>query len=786
MSGRPRMLFVIPSLRTGGAERVFTTLLNDFAGAGIDLHLAVLQREGRFFDELSPHVSVHDLAVRRSIHCCRRLLRLVRRVHPDVVCATSLRLNLVVTLLKPLLPTGTRVVIREVTALDALLGTGLRAAAVRQLVRFAYRRADAVICQSASLRSDLRRSCGIDFRQACVIPNPVDFDRIAARADAANPLGNAGPGPHVVAVGRLEPAKGFDRLIAAFPQLVRRQPAAQLWIVGDGRESPLLAAQAESFGIRDRVHFVGMQQNPYPWMRSADLLVLPSRREGLPNVLLEAIACQCPVVVLDHPGGTRDVMHDTGQEDRIVEDLAAWDDAWFERPSSLVRERARRLYDRPIVVEQYRRVLSGSDVPTTTQLPARQEPRTPDSATAARQRAAVRIAYITTIADTQWHFLRGQNPFLAERGFEIHAIAAPGPKLQQLAGRDGVSVHAVPLTRSIRPLQDLLAIWRMWRLLRRIRPHVVHVSTPKAALVGSIAAFLAGVPARLLLLRGLAHEGATGLRRALLRSADSLAARLCHRTLCVSTSLLELARSERILPLHAGRVPGSGMSNGIDAARFDPRSVRAASLSNTFTHESAEEPPVIGFVGRLARDKGLDLVAAAFARVRTEFPNARLLLVGGWDDEAPPPPNLRSRLEHDPHVHITGEVADPAPWLKVMSVFVFASRREGFPNAPMEAAAMELPVVATRATGTVDAVVPGVTGALVPHDDAGALADAIAQYLRSPELRRRHGRAGRQRVLREFQQDRVWHALLDQYIALLQDRGLPLPPAIPDLLQRAA
>jgi glycosyltransferase involved in cell wall biosynthesis len=356
-----RALFFIPSLRTGGAQRVFATLLNDLAATGMVLHLAVLQREGEFFAELSPLVTVHDLAVRRALQSAPRLRRLVGRLRPDVLLATSLRLNLLAALLKPVFPSGTRVVIREVTALDALLGDGWRASCLRALTRFAYPRADAILCQSPWLQADLRRLCGSGLPQSLVIPNPADFEGAALRAEAGRPYEGAGPGPHVVAVGRLEPAKGIDRLLTAFPSLLRKRPHAQLWLVGDGRESSRLAEQSRALGVRDRVHFVGMQSNPYPWMRWADLFVLPSRREGMSNALLEAIACQCPVVVLDHPGGTRDVLRETGQEWRMVDDLSAWDAAWFERPPPSVLSRARELFDRRIVVEAYRQILCDAE-----------------------------------------------------------------------------------------------------------------------------------------------------------------------------------------------------------------------------------------------------------------------------------------------------------------------------------------------------------------------------------------------------------------------------------------
>lgn len=394
------------------------------------------------------------------------------------------------------------------------------------------------------------------------------------------------------------------------------------------------------------------------------------------------------------------------------------------------------------------------------------------------------IAFITTIADTQWHFLRGQNRFLSDHGYQVHAIAAPGPALLKLQDRDGVYVHGVPMSRSIRPLRDLVALFKLYRTLRRIRPDLVHLSTPKAALLGAIAAFAARVPARIFLVRGLSLEAAAGLRRWMLARLEQLTAIFCHRTLAVSHSTRRLAETAGVVAAGHAVVPAGGMSNGIDTRRFDPRSGSPACVPTSPARESGRAALVMGFVGRLARDKGIDHLLLAWRSIRLRFPAARLLLVGAWDDDCPVDPAVRSELERDERVQITGLVADVAQYYRAMSVFVFPSRREGFPNAPMEAAAMELPVVATSATGNVDAVVDGVTGTLVPCGDSDGLAAAVERYLDSPELRRRHGRAGRQRVLREFRQERVWNAMLNEFESLLLERGLSIPDPTPALSLR--
>ena len=393
----------------------------------------------------------------------------------------------------------------------------------------------------------------------------------------------------------------------------------------------------------------------------------------------------------------------------------------------------------------------------------------------AREASAIGLAYVTTMPQTQWHFLRGQNRYMRAHGFEIHAVASPGPRLTEVAARDGAHPHAVTMSRRISPLRDCVSLVRLFLLLRRIAPDIAQVSTPKAALLGAIAASAARVPVRVFLARGSLTEGASGLKRRVLRWLERLTAALCHQTICVSPSLLAFLRAERILPPDGGLVLVNGMSNGIDATRFrlatpgkPPPSELLPSLVQAVRDPRAV---IVGYVGRLGRDKGIEQLAQAWESVRAEFPSAHLLLVGAWEKDHPVPVRWRDALTRDPRVHLPGRVDDVVPYYQVMSLCVFPSYREGFPNVPMEAAAMGLPVVATRVVGCVDAVVDGSTGTLVPPRDATALADAIARYLRDPELRRRHGEAGRGRVLRDFRPEPIWEALAAEYRRLLYARG---------------
>ncbi len=392
-------------------------------------------------------------------------------------------------------------------------------------------------------------------------------------------------------------------------------------------------------------------------------------------------------------------------------------------------------------------------------------------------RPRIRLVYVTTVAQTQWAFLRGQNAYLAARGFELHAIASPGPYLPRLAERDGAVTHAIPISRAITPLRDCVSLARLVLAFRRIKPDIVHLSTPKAALLGAIAAWAARVPVRVFLARGSITEPARGVKRALFRRLERLTAALCHETICVAPSLLQFLRAERILPPTRGVVLNDGMSNGIDVTRFTPggsdRAAPAFPLPTLARAAADAETVFVGFVGRLARDKGIEEIAQAWQAIRAEFPSVHLLLVGAWDIEAPISTPWRAALERDPRVHLPGRVEDVVPYYRLMSVFVFPSHgTEGFPNVPMEAAAVGLPVIATCVIGSVDAVQHGVTGTLIAPRVGTALAAALRSYLRDGDLRRRHGAAGRARVEGHFRQEPIWRAVHAAYTRLVDALGL--------------
>ena len=236
---------------------------------------------------------------------------------------------------------------------------------------------------------------------------------------------------------------------------------------------------------------------------------------------------------------------------------------------------------------------------------------------------------------------------------------------------------------------------------------------------------------------------ASGLKRRILTCTETVACRLASQVLCISHSLADEAKRLEFAPRTKSSCwapAATASTRGRSSIRGDwqPMPVGGSGHRAAFPTYGV----VLGFVGRIVRDKGMTELAVAWPALRARFPTLHLLLAGPFEPQDPVPEEVGTLFLGDPAIHLTGQVRDLPPYYAAMDVCVLPTYREGFPNVAVEAAAMELPMVATRITGCVDAVVDGETGLLVPPRDANALADAIATYLASTELRRQHGRAG--------------------------------------------
>lgn len=395
-------------------------------------------------------------------------------------------------------------------------------------------------------------------------------------------------------------------------------------------------------------------------------------------------------------------------------------------------------------------------------------------------RSGDQVTVLHVVASASFlNFLRGHVRYLKRRGFVLHIVASPEERLEKFGEGEQVPVHGVYIHRGISPVLDLLAVFRLWRILRRVRPQIVHAHTSKGGFVGMLAAWLARVPVRIYHAAGLRLMTTTGAKCWLLTMAMRLTCRIADCVPCVSRSLHREFVARRLCPASKMELPANGSLFGVDGeGEFDPERFGQDTREVVRTRYGIPAGAVVlGFVGRVVRDKGIAELLEAWQQLREEFSASHLLVVGEAETGDQVSSDTAAGLRSDLRVHCTGRVEpDQMPQLyAAMDIVVLPTYREGFPNVLMEAAAMGLPVVATRIPGCVDAVDDGVTGTLVPPRNAEALEAAIRTYLVEPDLRHRHGDAGRRRMLRDFRPELLFEANYQSYLTLLRARGLAAP-----------
>ncbi|HZI56194.1 MAG TPA: glycosyltransferase [Verrucomicrobiae bacterium] len=365
---RKKVLFLVPAFvgGAGGAERVITTVLRHLDHSRFECHLALVLAGRVFLESLPVDVIVHNLGVVRMRYALPRIIKLVWKVRPQTILSTVSYLNVMLVLARPFLPSGICLLIREATTPSAFIAKDVGNPRLwNWFYRRLYPRADKVICLSDSMQRDLVEHFFLPSAKLVRIYNPVDMATVRCQAELGETPYSA-PGPHIVAVGRLRREKGFDVLLQAFAGVLKSAPGARLAILGEGPLEHQLKAQAISLGIDNAVSFLGFQANPWPYVKHADLFVLASRYEGLPNAVLEVLALGTPIVATDCPGGIREIQKSAPQIVLVApENAPALTDAIvsaLSRPEETNRraieaEECLRRFDIQQIVDEYTRLL---------------------------------------------------------------------------------------------------------------------------------------------------------------------------------------------------------------------------------------------------------------------------------------------------------------------------------------------------------------------------------------------------------------------------------------------
>jgi glycosyltransferase involved in cell wall biosynthesis len=309
-----RILFVIPFMNGGGAERVVLTLLSHLDRQKFEPILVMMKREGRYLSLIPDDIEIIDLKASQARFAIFKIIKVIKEQKPDIVFATLAYLNLIIALVRPLLDKEIIFIARESNTVSVRNKREKYPRLFDWLYKKVYKNFDKIVTQAAYMQNDLVDNYGIDRDKTVIIYNPVDVKDVREKAtlDAEVSLPKK---YNLLAVGKLGYQKGYDMMLSI---MTRLDTSYHLTILGEGADRQKLEIQMKELGLRSQVTFAGFRDNPFAYMKKADLLVLPSRYEGLANVILESNILGTPVVAFHSPGGVGEIVKE-GENGFLVE-----------------------------------------------------------------------------------------------------------------------------------------------------------------------------------------------------------------------------------------------------------------------------------------------------------------------------------------------------------------------------------------------------------------------------------------------------------------------------------
>ncbi|MCU4323697.1 glycosyltransferase [Acinetobacter schindleri] len=310
-----KVMFFLPSLGGGGAERTVIQLANCFAEQGLKIHLGVCDLHGdkaKLLPEVSPKIELINFNCGRVMNSITSLKIKMKAEQYDCLVATQTHTNIVAGIAKKLAGVQTRLIFREVsTPSKNMKLQGIAKFVLKILVNWTYPMAQQVICVSKGVEADFREYYSYKSNNLSTIYNPViDSSYLQKLKAPVNHRFFSQDHQVVLAVGRLTEAKNFGLLIRAFHQLHQIYPATRLIILGEGELRAEFETLIAELNLTDVVDLPGFDPNPYAYFKYVSLFVLSSNWEGLPGVLIQALASKVKVVSTDCPSGPREILAD--------------------------------------------------------------------------------------------------------------------------------------------------------------------------------------------------------------------------------------------------------------------------------------------------------------------------------------------------------------------------------------------------------------------------------------------------------------------------------------------
>jgi glycosyltransferase involved in cell wall biosynthesis len=378
-----------------------------------------------------------------------------------------------------------------------------------------------------------------------------------------------------------------------------------------------------------------------------------------------------------------------------------------------------------------------------------------------------KLVRITTVPISLEKLLEGQLTFLNDY-YKITAVSAEKTRLDKFGIDNKVDTFWLEMTRAITPIQDLKAVYKLYKYFLKEKPEIVHTHTPKAGIVGMLAAKMAGVPIRLHTVAGLPLLETTGIKRRILNAVESFTYSLATKVYPNSYGLKRIILDANFARENKLKVLGVGSSNGIDTQYFNPENFSVEFQTGLrATLNIPQDHLVFIFIGRLVSEKGINELVAAFSELYEKNSSVSLLLVGPFEQELDPlsVETLKLIKTHSGIISV-GFQQDVRPYLSISDVFTFPSYREGFPNVVMQAGAMGIPSIVSDINGCNEIIKEEVNGLIIEAKNKEALKSSMYRFIADRELSEKLGKCSRNVITSKYERKAFWQILLKEYKSL--------------------
>lgn len=629
---------------------------------------------------------------------------------------------------------------------------------------------DFIFSQSEEDRKTALKNHFIDKNKILTISNGVDtqgiFNPINIERDKIDELYkefNLEKNDKIITfVGRLVKEKGVIDLLEAFNNInFNDETKVKLLMIGDVAQSERdkdTIKELEKYRDNPNIIFTGHRNDINSMLYITDVFCLPSYREGMPRSIIEAMAMECAVVATDIRGSKEEVVDGkTGflvpvnsiniLSDKIKELVE--DEKLLKKMKNAGRRRAEKLFDEKEIVKKQLEIFSKLLNPRQI---IGSEP--------------VKICVITTVSLTLRVFLLEQLVYLSQNGFDVTVVCEYDPIFVRDCPPE-LKYKPVHMTRKIGWWSTLTGWWKLYRLFKREKFRMIQYSTPKAALISSLAGFMAGIPVRLYCQWGIYYVGANGLMQKVFKLVEKFTC-FCSTDIAPdSKGNLKFAIGEDLYPRKKGSVIYNGSATGVNLRKYDI-SQKIIWRNNIRAELSLNKGSfVYGFVGRITKDKGINELVNVFQRLTQNDSGIFLILIGMEEEKHGLNLTVVEAIHHHPQIIILGWKANVQEYMAAMDVMVLPSYREGFGIVAIEAQAMGVPVITTDIPGPRDAIINRKTGILISAADEESLMEAMQALKNNQNLIKSMSDKALPFVKENFEQGKFWEKVLEHRMSLL-------------------